>query len=102
MSAALPPGGTVGTMTGSHLRINPLTRKVMSGAASNAFKLKTFMNPDVIIWMIKTVPKKERLKSADEMKWPLLYKAQGALTWIQTVSICKPPIRPQPIALGLI
>ena len=26
------------------------------------------MNLDVIIWMIKTVPKKEGLKSVDEMK----------------------------------
>jgi len=48
------------------------------------------------------MPKREGLKSADEMKWPSLFSTHGALTWIQAISISKPPIRPPPIPLGLI
>ena|SRR5258706_15267586 len=46
------------------------------------------------------MPKREGLRSADEMKWSSLFSAHGALTWIQAISIPKPPIKPQPISLG--
>ena len=72
----------------------PLSRKVRSGAVNNASQLKKPLNLNLIILVIRNIPKKERSKSVDKMKSPFLFKAQGAPTWIQTVSICKPPIRP--------
>ena len=47
------------------------------------------------------MPKKVGIKVADRPKLPSLFRAHGAPTWIQTISICKPPIGPQPILLGL-
>ena len=48
------------------------------------------------------MPKKEGLKVADKMRLPSLFSPPGALTWIQAISIPKPPIGPQPIVHGLI
>ena len=45
--------------------------------------------------------KKLGIKVADKLKLPSLFSAHGAPTWIQAISICKPPIGPQPILLGL-
>ena len=47
------------------------------------------------------MPKKVGIKVADKLKLPSLFRAHGAPTWIQAISICKPPIGPQPILLGL-
>ena len=41
------------------------------------------------------------IKVADKLKLPSLFRAHGALIWIQAISISKPPIGPQPILLGL-
>ena len=45
--------------------------------------------------------KRVGIKVADKLKLPSLFRAHGAPTWIQAISICKPPIEPQPIFLGL-
>ena len=45
--------------------------------------------------------KRVGIKVADKLKLPSLFRAHGAPTWIQAISICKPPIGPQPILLGL-
>ena len=47
------------------------------------------------------MPKKVGIKVADKLKLPSLFRAHGAFIWIQAISICKPPIGPQSILLGL-
>ena len=47
------------------------------------------------------MPKRVGIKVADKLKLPSLFRAHGAPTWIQAISICKPPIGPQPILLDL-
>ena len=65
-------------------------------------QLKILLELRLIIWVIERIPKKERSKSVHKRKWPPLFYAQVALTWIHTVSIPKPPIKPYPIAHGSI
>ena len=43
---------------------------------------------------------KERFKSLDKRKWSLLFKTWEALSWIQLVSIPKPPIKLYTISIG--
>src|SRR5882757_8026566 len=59
----------------------PLIRKVWSGAVNNTCQLKKHLNLDLIIWVIKGIPKKERSKSVDKGKWPFFSRLIGGFTW---------------------
>ena len=58
----------MGARTGSHLRTDPLIRKVRSGAVNNASQLEKPLNLNLIIWVIRSIPQKERSKSVDKRK----------------------------------
>ena len=66
---------------------HPLIRKVKSGVVNNASQLNRLLSLDLIIWVIKRISKKEMSKSVDKRKWPSLFYAQEALTWIHTVLV---------------
>ena len=72
----------------------------MSGAVSNDSQLTKHLNWVAIMWVIRTMFTKGWFRSAGRNKWPILFKAQGALVWTQAISIPKPPIQLWPIALG--
>ena len=74
----------------------------MSGAVSNASKLMVLWPLNVMSCVTIYMPKKKGFKVAEEMELPPLFSAPGALTWIQAISIPKPPIGPHPILHGLI
>ena len=78
----------------THEAQHPFPRKVMSGAVNSALQLMGFWNLNVNIRMVGIMPQKESPKSADKRKWCFHFRAQGALTWIQVVSIPKLPTTP--------
>ena len=51
----------------------------MSGAVDNAPQLKKIVNLDLIICSIVNMPKKERCKSTEKGKWPLLSRLCAGL-----------------------
>ena len=89
MSVALPPGSMVGTKTGVHQRVNC---PPMSGVVSNASKLKRHWSLNGMSCVTIIMPQNLGIKVADKLKLPFLFGAHGALTWIQAISTCKPPI----------
>ena len=72
----------------------------MSGAVINGSELMKLLNLNFTIWTIIDMPTKERSKSPDKRKWHFLFKTWEALSWIQVVSIPKPPIRLYTISIG--
>ena len=73
---------------------HPLAGKVLSGAANNVSQLEKLLNLSIIIYLIRNMLKKERIKPANEQKQPFYFKAHGTHPWIQAVSIPEPLIEP--------
>ncbi len=65
-TALRPHGGSQNRLTPKDQ--TPLIRKVKSGAVNNASQLKKPLNLNLIIWVIRNIPKKERSKSVDKRK----------------------------------
>ena len=65
----------------------PLIRKVRSGAVSNASQLKILLELDLIIWVIKNIPKKERSRSVNKGESPFFSGLIGWFAWTSLWSI---------------
>src|SRR5258706_1580867 len=59
----------------------PLSRKVRSGAVNNASQLKKPLNLNLIILVIRNIPKKERSKSVEKGKWLFFSRLIGGIAW---------------------
>src|SRR5258706_6516111 len=60
---------------------HPLIRKVRSGAVNNASQLKKPPNLNLIIWVIRNIPIKERSKSVEKGKWLFFSRLIGGIAW---------------------
>ena len=59
----------------------PLIRKVRSGAVNNASQLKKPLNLNLIILVIRNIPKKERSKLGEKGKWLFFSRLIGGIPW---------------------
>src|SRR5258706_7199106 len=78
-------GGSQNTLTPKDQPL--LIRKVRSGAVNNASQLKKPLNLNLIIWVIRTIPKKVRSKSVDKGKWLFFSTLIGKIAWNSLWSI---------------
>src|SRR5258706_15292628 len=85
-TALRPHGGSQNRLTPKDQP--PLIRKVRSGAVNNASQLKKPLNQNLIIWVIRTIPKKDRPKSVDKGKCFFFSRLIGAIAWNSLWSVC--------------
>src|SRR5258706_15202459 len=85
-TALRPHGGSQNRLTPKDQP--PLIRKVRSGAVNNASQLKIPWNLNLIIWVIRNIPKGERSKSVEKGKWLFFSRLIGGIAWNPLWSTC--------------